>query len=61
MVIPSVSFEQIMMGSSTLCYIQGSTILVKSAERPPMFLSIFSEAISTVTITFASPNRATYQ
>ena len=36
-------------------------ILVKSSNRPPMFLSIFFEAISTVTIQLVSLNRSGYQ
>ena len=36
-------------------------ILVKSSNRPRVFLPIFGEAIRTISISFAFPNRPAYQ
>ena len=44
-----------------LVLIRSVNILVKSANPPPLFSLIFFEAIRTVTIAFASPNRSSYQ
>ena len=36
-------------------------ILVKSSNRPRVFLPIFGKAIRTISISFAFPNRPAYQ
>ena len=36
-------------------------ILVKSSNRPPVFLSIFVKVIITISISFVFPNRPAYQ
>ena len=60
MLVKRVKELEAKVGKGVVCKL-GYYILVKSSNRPQVFLPIFGKAIRTISMSFAIPNRPAYQ